>query len=165
MHDGHDTHDVHEAAVVAHSLPNRLRLRIPARRGDEDYFAALVDAVRGIRGVDAAKANARTGSVVVEFSCGIDALLDRLREHDLDVELQTVRHDAPATRPTSTAPIWKPVSIVTGRDINPMFMTGAALTLLGAVQALRGRVMPPSITALWYATEAFLRSGRRNRES
>jgi hypothetical protein len=41
-----------------------------------------------------------------------------------------------------------------------MFMAGTALTVVGLVQTFRGKIIVPSITAFWYALEAFRTSGK-----
>jgi hypothetical protein len=147
-------------AVVVHRLPHRIRLRLPEKRHDASFFSALISKVQEINGVTSTKANPATGSLLLEFSCSTDELVDRLREHDVSVVLQTIQRGA--TPRTGSVELHRqlPIPIVTGRNINPMFMAGAAFALIGAIQAIRGRILIPSATALWYASEAFLRSTR-----
>jgi len=49
----------------------------------------------------------------------------------------------------------RPFRLVSGREINPMFMVGSALAIVGLVQTFRGKIVVPSVTAFWYALEAF----------
>ncbi|MFI5307863.1 MAG: HMA2 domain-containing protein [Polyangiales bacterium] len=54
-----------ETALLAHASTGRTRLRIPSRRNDEDYFAALSRALSECPGIDHVEANPRTGSVLL----------------------------------------------------------------------------------------------------
>jgi hypothetical protein len=52
------------------------------------------------------------------------------------------------------------LNLVSGRDINVMFMLGALMVAVGIVQIYRGRILVPAISAFWYAVNAFRESGK-----
>jgi hypothetical protein len=143
-------------ALIVHQMPGRMRIRIPAMRGNADYFSDLAGKLGNIAGMAAVKANPATASIVMQFSGNPQGVLEHLRELDLD---PTIKHHE--TQAASGSGI-RPVRLVTGRDINPMFMAGLTLALVGLVQTYRGKVAVPSITAFWYAVEAF-RASREKR--
>lgn len=53
---------------IAHAVPGRVRLRIPALRGRPDRAADLEDALASLPGVTDAMVRPRTGSVLLEFA-------------------------------------------------------------------------------------------------
>lgn len=140
-------------AVVAHRLPGRVRLSIAERRGDAGYFAALANQFAGLDGVRAVKPNAAAGSIVLEFSGALDELI---RRSGAVFELAVGAAEAGSLAPSAPAPAF---NLVSGRDINPMFMAGVLFTFMGLVQSLRGRLGVPGLTAFWYATTTFQQAG------
>lgn len=141
-------------AVIIHQIPGRMRLRIPAMRGNAGYFSALSDKLENIEGVAKVKVNPTSTSVVVEYAGEAQALLEQMREFDLDLKIEDHAGEVP---PHSGI---QPIRLISGRDINPMFMLGTALTVVGLVQTFRGQIVVPSITVFWYALEAFRNAGK-----
>jgi hypothetical protein len=142
-------------AVIVHQLPGRIRLRIPAMRGDANYFSALATSLGHAPNVQQVKTNPATASVVVQFEGDAERILEQMHELGLEPEIRKSMNEI--TKRTGIGP----VRLVSGRDINPMFMAGSALALLGLVQTFRGKIVVPSVTAFWYTLEAFRASGRR----
>lgn len=143
-----------EPIVVIHRIPGRMRLRIPGRRGDAHYFEQFSDTCGRVDGVSTVRANPGTASVMVEFAGSEGQFLEQLQEGC------DVRIDQPVPRGRSrnvprTAGAENSVHLVAGRDINPMFMTAAALATLGVIQLARGKILAPSVTLMWYAVDAF----------
>lgn len=142
-----------ESIVVVHRIPGRMRLRIPGRRGDVRYFEQFSDPCRRVGDVSTVRVNPGTARAMVEFAGSEKQFLERLPEHcDVRIDQQAV--SAPSRTMPSTAVPQEPIHLVTGRDINPMFMTAAALAMLGVVQLARGKILAPSVTLLWYAMGA-----------
>lgn len=144
-----------QAAEIVHHVGQRLRLRVPGKKRDAGYFATLCNRLSEIPDVTSAKANPLAASVTVTFSGPLTAIVTRLNEQSIGLHIQSlerIRADTSEARPFRR--------FVSGRDINPMFMLGSALTAVGVVQTFRGRIAVPSITAFWYALEAFRQSRR-----
>lgn len=141
-------------AVIVHQIPGRIRLRVPGMRGNADYFAALTDSLGDAPGVQDVKASPGTASVVVRFDGEAQRIFEQMHRFGL----------SPKTREDVSEAVKRAglgrVRLVSGRDIDPMFMAGTALALFGLVQTFRGKIVVPSITAFWYALEAFRASGR-----
>lgn len=150
-----------ETAIVAHQIPGRVRLRIPARRGDTDYFAQLSDACSHLDTVEKVKANPSTGSLVVEFNDAAASLLEQIRHVGLIIE-HAPTEDTDRRMIATEAGHAFPLNLVTGREINPMFMIGSLLAMLGIVQAARGKIMAPSLTLFWYAMDAYRQSRKQS---
>ena len=69
---------------VAHEVPGRLRLQVPALSGNPQHAAWLRRQLLSLPGVVSAKPNLTTGSVVVEYESGAtnrDLILASLRRH------------------------------------------------------------------------------------
>lgn len=148
-----------ECMVAAHRIPGRMRLCIPGRRGDAHYFEQLSDTCRRIGDVATARANPTTASVMVEFAGSEERFLEQLQER-CDVRIVQTAVTGVLRNMPGTAVHRKPLHLVTGRDINPMFMTAAAVATLGVVQLARGKILAPSATLLWYAMDAYRLSRR-----
>lgn len=130
-------------ADIEHRIPGRLRLRIRQRRGDPGFFRQAEAALAGVPGVSAARANAQTGSLLVEYSGDEAAVLAAARAHGLDVTEPPVRHVAvrpAAARSAMETPPPKPLNLAA------MGLTGA-----GLVQLLRGEVVGSASENLWNA--------------
>ncbi|MDC8756526.1 HMA2 domain-containing protein [Janthinobacterium fluminis] len=139
-------------AVVVHQLPGRVRLSIPEKRGDDDYFRLLSRRFSGLEGVRNVKTNALAGSIVLEFNGHLQEVLRRAGApalFDLDGAAGGMRPALPA----------RPLNLVTGRELNPMFMAGVLFSAVGLLQSIRGRLMVPAVTAFWYATSTFQQAG------
>lgn len=143
-------------AAIVHRLPGRIRLRLQEKRGDADFFSMLSADFSGLDGVQHVKTNASTGSIVIEFSGTQEALVERLREHDVVVEALENGHAAHGGMPKAID--MHPLLLVSGRNINAMFMIGTLLVVAGIVQTLRGKIVAPALPTFWAALEAFRRS-------
>lgn len=145
-------------ASIAHRVPGRIRLRIEERRGDREFFAGLAQELHAIDSVEAVRVNPDTGSLVIEHADSLSTLIESMRQRGLAVD--GAQAEA-AIAPRRAGVARKPLHLVSGRDIDPMFMAGVAFAVLSVAQSIRGRVMIPAIANFWYAVDAFRRSGQR----
>src|SRR5579875_402709 len=136
-------------AELVHQLPGRLRLRVPARRGDAAFFAEMAKRLGGLAGVGAVHANPRSASLLLEHEGGADALLRAIREHGF---LEVVARVAQGKR--SRAPMHGPATLW------PLSGTAAALAGLGMLQAARGRVIGPASENFWMGFRVYAELGR-----
>lgn len=142
-------------AEVAHAMPGRLRMRVPGHRGNAELFAQLEQKLAQSQLLERVQVNPVTGSVLLEFEGPHEELLDKLARQ-LPFEFEVAGPAAPpARRPPSAAGLLDPLRLVSGRDIDEMFMTGALFGAVGLVQVLRGQILIPALPAFWYATNAF----------
>jgi len=131
-------------------------MRVAAKRHNADYFSRLSERLDKIAGVRASQVTPSTGSVVVHYEGDADLLLERMREQIPRLVIENYHRDK--SNPLVGA---RPFRIVSGRQLSPMFMLGTALAAVGVIQTFRGKVAVPSITAFWYALDAFRQSGKR----
>jgi hypothetical protein len=136
-------------AVIAHRIPGRVRLVIRERRGDVDYFADLSDRLTRFPSVQNSRVNATTGSIALEFAGSVEDILRQAEEEDLLSIIEGVTVDVPLRSMIA------PINLVSGREINRMFMVGSLLVVVGLIQTLRGEWFPPAFSVFWAAAEAF----------
>jgi hypothetical protein len=120
-------------AVIASAVAGRMRLRLPAHRGDAAFFALLAQRALMLPGVVGAAANPLTAGLLLRFRGAPEAVLAAAAREGLFC---------------SAAPA--PVSVLpAAARLAPL--GAAVLGLLAALQAWRGAVLPPAATLLWYA--------------
>lgn len=122
-------------AEVVHAMPGRARLRIPERRGDAVFFAAVATALSAIPGVIKAEVRPLTGSILIRHG----PPLDRIRAAAQEARLFTVGNAGAVPPPTPTV------------AIDPKMAIGLGLGAIAVWQLIEGRVLPPAITLAWYA--------------
>ena len=150
-------------AIVAHRTPGRVRLMIPEKRGDEEFFAHLTERLGRLPEVEGMRANVPMGSIAVRSTGEIDAILRQAEDDDLLAIVDALDDGRPRV-PRALVPA---LNLVSGREINRMFMLGSALVVVGTVQVFKGSLFPPAFSIYWAAMEAFRRaqsSSRRGTE-
>jgi hypothetical protein len=139
-------------AQIAHALPGRVRVRLPEQRGDADFFASLAEQLTASGLFQAVSTNPTTGSVVLEFEGPREAVLAKLSAQ-LPFALDLT--GAPPAPPSGIGVAPDPLRLVSGRDVNQMFLIGTLFGVVGLVQTFRGEIMLPALSAFWYAARAF----------
>jgi hypothetical protein len=141
------------SAHIVHRLPDRVRLRVPARRRDVRYFAEVARVLGGIEGVTV-KARAGTGSIVVaRRGLDIEALAALARERRLF---------ALTTTPPAGGDVIEAVGAgvdslegelrrATGGGMNLASITFLCFVAVGLAQLLRGNIAAPAFSMFWYA--------------
>lgn len=138
------------SASVAHHARGRLRLRIPARKGDTAYFTRLERELAAVAGVAYAEANPLTASVLLHFTGDVAELAAAAAV----AGLFTLAPPPPAAEPL--------LDLVTNRveqleqavlqashssvDLDTLLFVG--LVGAGVVQVARGRALGPASTLL-----------------
>jgi hypothetical protein len=144
------------AAVLHHHIQGRVRLRIPARRGDAPYFERIAETLAGCAAVVAVHVNPATAGVLVLYRGDLQTVLAYAKEHSLF----GVRHDS------KQMPLGRHLALAFGRlDKQLLSATGGALDLAsvvfltlcgaGAADLLRGHFVR-GITLLAHAGVALL---------
>lgn len=128
-------------ARLASVAPGRVRLNLGPAGRDPARAAALARETVLLPGVVSAAANPLTGSLLLRFRGEAGTVFAAAARQGLfRVDTTPQRPAAPAR----AAPI-----------------AAAALGLLAAVQALRGAILPPAVTLLWYAASLARRGDDR----
>ncbi len=149
-------------ARAVHRTSDRLRLRIPDKKGDYAYFESLRETLKTMKSFDLVTVNASTGSaLIIDKDLEIEPLAEFARQKEL-FALET-KHYAPAPMARRiAAPIETVSSRVrnfTGGDLDLAGIAFVTLLGVGVYQLARGRFsFPPFYTAFWYAFGIFTKS-------
>lgn len=164
-------------AIVKHQLPGRLRLRIPARRGDISFFQGIVQALSKRPDIQELDANPLTGSILIHYSGSVQAitaaateqgLFEVGPEHPKKAESAIPRAnsgllDTVATGLTGLALLQATQGDVAGNAAENFWNAygaqrilgrpeiAAGFALLGIVQVLRGRLLGSAASLLYYS--------------
>jgi hypothetical protein len=146
-------------AFVTHQTPNRLRIRIPAKKGDVTFFSSLKELLSGYPGVDRVQVNPVTGSVLLVH--GIDAAtLKQLATRFGLVQLQapTPRKATLNQRVITSFRHWdEQVRVATGGEWDIPSLAFLSLIGAGVYQLSVGNFIAPAwYTAFWYASSIIL---------
>lgn len=64
-----------DPALITHQIGDRLRIRLPARKGDTSYFTQVEQVLGRFEGVASCETNPLTGSILLWFDGDLDALI------------------------------------------------------------------------------------------
>jgi hypothetical protein len=142
-------------AYIHHQVPGRLRIRVPAQRGDVEYFATVVRHLATVPGVERLEANHRTASVLVVHDHGAAA---QQILHDAQQRGLFTVHGAPGKTLTAAEKaglglqgLDTGLRNITRGDLDVRSLVLGAFVTMGVVQLTRGHVMGPAVTLFWYA--------------
>jgi hypothetical protein len=153
---------MHPVAHVCHTIPRRLRLRIPSKRGDNSYFSDISEKLRTLHGVEEVKTAPHTGSIVITY----DGELDALKREAHEQGLFTLKRPA-APRKTlfqNVASAFrsynKQLLSFTSGQIDIPSLVFVSLVTSGVWQLARGNVVLPAwYVAFYYAMGVLMHSG------
>jgi hypothetical protein len=147
------------AAFVTHVSKGRVRVKIPAKKNDGEYFSQLKNFLLPLPGIVKVETNTLTASVLVLHNLELNDLRDLKTVSDYSEMLGLFKlAEAPSDNGTigrdlaaTFAGVNQGVKGVTGGYIDLPTLAILALLGVGAWQLSRGDVAVPAITALWYA--------------
>jgi hypothetical protein len=141
-------------AQIRHRLPHRLRLCIPLKRRDEAFFSHIKIVIDQIDGVDLTQVNCLSGGIVIDHTaCSSEVLLERLDRCEL-FKMDTDQQESIGQPLSGPMPASQPFLNIQDphRDIWRALLA-LLLLALAIQQILRGNIMVPAISLLWYALE------------
>ena len=148
-------------AIVCHSSPGRIRIKVPSRKGNTAYFSNLNDHFSHLEGVKEVEANVLTGSVVFIHVADLKSISAFAEEHSLFKFIKLESGTPALSRKVVKAfsDFDKGVKRFTGNEVD---VPGVAfLTLLGfGIYEISGGnfAAPAWYTAFWYSLNIFLKS-------
>ncbi len=150
-----------DEAIVCHQTRDRIRLRVPSRKGDPDYFARIQAYLETLAGVTGVETSALTGSLLLLCPGSASVVLEALRGGTL----LTLRESPRVRRPLATRTVegfrevdaW--VERSTGGELDLPSLALVGLIVAGIGQILRGNFTAPAwYTAFWYAASIALKA-------
>jgi hypothetical protein len=154
-------------AYVTHVTAERLRIKIPSRRRNAEFFATLRDSLAKIEGVESVATNPVTASILITHRTTIDAILEHGRVNNLftlrkNSPRQTILHK---TVTDGFSSLDNRIRKFTQGAFDGGGLAFLALAGIGIYQIGRGNFAAPAwYTAFWYAMNTFLKSNRGNSE-
>jgi hypothetical protein len=150
-----------ERAYLRHTIPGRIRVKIPARRGDRHYFANIAKKLGESESIRQVKVNHATASVLIEFAGELTEIVEYAAEGDLFDLSAALLHEA--AMPPIAERIAEEVTRA-GRGLERLSGGGidlesaALVALLGmsTIQLIRGNIPAPAASLLWYAGSLLL---------
>jgi hypothetical protein len=145
-------------AHQVHRTENRLRVRVPSKKGDEDYFEQLSQEFADHDGVEEVFVNPHTGSALFVHKTDPRKIV----HHAAENQLFTI---VPKKQPVQTlfggvADVLregnKKLKRMTGGELDVRSLVFLLLLVSGAYQLFRGNVAVPAwYTAFYYAMQIF----------
>jgi hypothetical protein len=155
-----------ETAYIAHECTGRIRLKVPARRGDAGFFQSLAARVASTAGVVGVEANAATGSILILHALeGTGAWDTFAASGGLALASGPFRTRAVVgdVRRLATG-LDREVTSITGGELDLWSASFIALFALGVNELRKGNVAAPAwYTAFWYAFNVLLKSPEGDR--
>jgi hypothetical protein len=142
------------AAHLVHAVPGRLRLRIPARRGDAAFFRDVGESFDLCRHVLAAEGNARTASLLIRHEGEPETVWRFAETRGLFLRQDPAAAGAPRVLDRVVADArqidtWFKSSSAGDLDLSTLVTAG--LMGMSLLQLARGNFLAPSVTLAWYA--------------
>jgi hypothetical protein len=145
------------AARISHFTARRLRIKIPEKRRNTDFFHTVAERLATWDSVEGVETNPLTASVLIHFSDPGRLFVEAAAKNDLfDIDLDAAFAD-------SSQPVVTEVAVQSFQTAdhalrrwtqNQIDMRGVLFVLLlagGVFQLLRRRLDAPAPTLLWYA--------------
>jgi hypothetical protein len=130
-------------AIVEHQLPGRVRLRIPSKRGDTEWFRTVIHQLAEDPSVHEARANPETGSILFLHTGPVDQIALLAPERGiLDIQPPAAAASAPRPEGEFTA------------DSRLLEAASAGFTGLGIYQLRQGRPIGNAVEHFWHAYTA-----------
>jgi hypothetical protein len=145
-------------AHIAHATPNRVRLKVPAKRHDEAFFRTVEQLVAGWRNVQRVEVNPVTASILVHFSDPAALVHAAINGNNTLFQIVYPEQQEHGSAPPLLARLQGTAAAAdsslrqwTGGSIDLRTAILAAFLVGGLQQLVQGNVAAPAATLLWYA--------------
>jgi hypothetical protein len=156
-------------ARIVHQTSERMRLKIPSKKGDELYFLSLKKELSKQKGVEDLEVNPLTGSLLVLHNGNRQDLIHFAESKELfKVAAEEKQHYGSLT--SIVLGLFNSVNNVikdlTKKELDIPAIAFLALISVAIYQIARGNFKAPAwYTALWYGTNIFLKSLAKKEKS
>jgi hypothetical protein len=151
-------------AHVVHRLPGRVRLRVPSRRGDRDWFSSAVVELAMARGVLTAKADPRLASLLIHHDGPLQAIAAAAERGGLFRLMDLApRPESLLGEMQGEAAAWNAGLRRAAGDADLASLAFLGLCLSALWQLARGQILPPAATLAWYAAYLLQATARQER--
>lgn len=158
--------EIQPSAFIKHQMPGRVRLKIPQKRGDINYFNRLEELFSHFFGINELKLNPSTASIVINHETDVPFqdivefaktknlfnLVEEAEDHDEVVPNMYIK----ALTLTGFNRFDKALLAYSKGRLDARSFVFLSLIGLAIHQAARGNVMAPAATLLWYAVQLLI---------
>jgi hypothetical protein len=138
-------------AHIEHHLPGRVRLRVPSKRGEAPFFEMVVKELSKHPAIWELVASPLTGSITLEYSEPLQAIIDAA----LDLTLFETGQPKPHVKGGESKQ-----SERLGRDASLAGSVAAGLSGLSAYQAVQGNIAGNAVESFWLSFNTQMTLGR-----
>lgn len=152
-------------AHIVHRLRRRVRLKVPDKRRDTDWFAQTASLLAQVAGVRNVEIHTLSGSLLIHHQPDA-GLEERLASTGLFLVTDELVASPPVLDPIMDG-IYRShrkLERRTGGRANLQTVLIGLLVLGAVVQTLRGQVMAPAISLIWYAASLAMAAKNGERE-
>lgn len=144
---------------MVHRSPGRVRLRVPARRGDRALFERIERSLGDVDGVRGVETNSKTGSVLIHYSGKLDALILRAAANGLGDMLDLALSVPPVALRVrgGVRSLDSAIRRITDGEMDLSTVASLALLAMAGVQLRRGQQPAVAVSLAWYASELLRR--------
>lgn len=137
---------------VAHCIRARMRILIPSKQRDAEYFAALADKLSKCAGIDHLQVNPLTGSLLLIHHADLPTIAQYAEQNEL-FELAPIADSAPVAVQIASrfGALDQRLQRFSGGKMDLSSTAFFGLAFAGLYQLLRRNVWPAGLTLLWYA--------------
>ena len=148
-------------AHISHLTSQRMRIKIPSKKGDAAYFSSLKDQFSKYQEIERLEVNVMTGSVLFVHNLNEKEIAKYARNNNIFI-LKKLNHSSSRISKSITEyfkDIDKKVMGITGGEMDMGTLAFLSLLGTGIYQIGRGNFMAvPWYTAFWYALNICLKS-------
>ncbi|HEX5081309.1 MAG TPA: hypothetical protein VFY40_04650 [Blastocatellia bacterium] len=141
-------------SFIAHQMPGRTRIRIPAMRRNDAYFQNVQKALQECNGVAGVETNPLTASVLVYHFSSLDKIKEFAEGRNLFlIEAKPESSESlPSERISAQLKsLDQRIMEITGGRLDGKEAAFSGLLLAAAYQVFKGSVLPAGATLVWYA--------------
>jgi hypothetical protein len=141
-------------AFISHRTPERLRIKIPGKKGDASWFSALVGRLSGLQGIRHVDASPLTGSVLLLIEPGQAVELESISGGMLSLRSGTIPQGSIRQKAAfGLREFDRKVKGFTGGELDIPSLVFAGLVAMGIYQLSIGNITAPAwYVAFWYAS-------------
>lgn len=141
-------------AHLVHSIPGRMRVRVPRQRRNRRYFSRVQSRLQKLSGVKSVVVNALSGSILILHDLGEEELRHYAEENALFRIVAEVVAAIPLSERLAEHldTIDDTIRKATGGTLDFRGMAVLALAVVGGVQLVRKKTLPEGTSLLWYAS-------------
>jgi hypothetical protein len=139
-------------AQLTHGVPGRLRFRVQSKRGDATYFGDATKRLASCPDIESITCNPLTGSILLATTAEARAIAGFAEQQGVFALLSGATFSAPELRIKGEIhAVDEALRTISNGTAGLKGATLSGLLILILYQVLKGRILAPAVTLVWYA--------------